>query len=66
MIVTYGIITVIALGVGYFLVKSSQRQKTPVFMTVGVIAIGVLIYFYIGNRDYSEQPNNIVQKKEQA
>lgn len=35
-------------------------------MTVGVIAIAVLIYFYIGNPDYSDQPHNIVQKKEQA
>jgi lipopolysaccharide biosynthesis regulator YciM len=66
MIVTYGIIFLIALGVGYMLLKPLNKQKIPVVLIILSISSSVLIYFYIGNPDYADQPYNTVQEQEQA
>ncbi len=64
MFVTYSIIVMIAVFVGWLLLKVSQSQKLPIIMTVAVVAISVCVYFYIGNVDYADQPYARLQKQE--
>ncbi len=66
MTVTYGIIFLISLGVGYILLKPLTKQKIPVILVLISISASVLVYFYIGNPDYADQAYNTVQDQEKS
>lgn len=66
MIVTYGIIFLISLCVGYVLLKPLIQKKMPVVLVLISISASVLVYFYIGNPDYADQPYDAVQRQEKA
>lgn len=63
---TYIALFIIAALTGYVLLSSVSKQKTTVVSSVIVIIGAVLIYFNLGNPDYTDQPYKTVQERKSA
>jgi len=64
MYLNYVIICIISVSIAIILMRASNRKKIPVIMTLVAVSASVLIYFYIGNSDYADQPYKTLKAKE--